>query len=86
MLRRSFHTTNAIENLNSQLAKYLRKVKYWKNSNMRYRWIASGLIEIEGKMNKVSNYKKLPKLRLAIKEYISETSQPKQPISTKNGT
>jgi transposase-like protein len=71
---RSFNTTNPIENLNSQLEKYLRKVKYWKNSKMRYRWIAAGLLEIEQKMNKIFNYKKLPLLRKAIISYISNPS------------
>ena len=72
---RTFATTNPIENLNSQLGKYIRKVKNWKNSKMRYRWIASGLMEIEEKMRRVSNYKKLPKLKKAIKKYIRESSQ-----------
>lgn len=85
-LSRSFKTTNVIENLNSQLEKYLRKVKYWKNSKMRYRWIASGLMEIEAKMRKISNYKRLPDLRNAIKDYIKEPSQKPVKISTKFGT
>ena len=55
---RSFNTINPVENLNSQLEKYLHKVKYWKNSNMWYRWIAVGLLEIKQKMNKIFSYKK----------------------------
>jgi len=35
--RRSFTTTNCIENLNSQIEKHLKKVKYWKTSTQRYR-------------------------------------------------
>jgi len=86
VLTKSFHTTNVIENLNSQLEKYLRKVKYWKNSNMRYRWIGAGLMEIEQKMHRISNYKKLPKLRKAIIDYINDPSQNNSEISTKAGT
>ena len=86
ILKRSFHTTNVIENLNSQLDKYLRKVKYWKNSNMRYRWIAAGLMEIEHKMYRISNYKKLPKLREAINDYLNDPSRIDSEISTKAGT
>ena len=74
-IKRSFHTTNVIENLNSQLEKYIRKVKNWKNSDMRYRWIGSALLEIEEKMNRISNYKKMPLLRKAIKDYIAVPSQ-----------
>ena len=84
--KRSFHTTNAIENLNSQLGKYIGKVKHWKNSEMRYRWIASGLMEIEQKMRRISNYKNLYKLKEQIKIYISESSQSESQVSTKNGT
>lgn len=84
-LTRSFHTTNVIENLNSQLEKYIRKVKCWKNSEMRYRWIAAGLMEIENKMNKIFNFKKLPELRKAIIKYKMNHSN-KSTISTKIGT
>ena len=59
LFRRSFSTTNCLENLNSQLEKYIRKVKNWKTSDQRYRWIASALIEIETRMRRVNNYKKL---------------------------
>jgi putative transposase len=44
--RRSFATTNCIENLNSQVEKYLRKVKYWQTSSQRYRWVASALLDV----------------------------------------
>lgn len=85
-LERSFKTTNPIENVNSQLGKYLRKVKLWKNSNMRYRWIAAALLEIEEKMNKINNYKKLPLLRKAIQKHLSESSTSAQEVSTNYGT
>jgi len=81
----SFSTTNIIENINAQLGKYLRKVKYWKNSEMRYRWVSAGLMEAEGRMRKINNYKKLPVMQKAILEYIGNPSR-KSRISTKVGT
>ena len=82
---KSFATTNCIENLNSQIGKYLNKVKSWKNSKERYRWIAAALLEIEIKMRKVNNFKYLDKMQKTIKEEIQKrTSQ--QGISTRNGT
>jgi putative transposase len=66
-LGRSFTTTNLIENLNSQLARYLRRVKRWVNPEMKSRWIVTALIEIEGRMRRVNNYKKLHLLRTALK-------------------
>lgn len=67
VLGRSFATTNLIENLNSQLVKYIRKVKRWNNSEMKSRWVAVALLEIENKMRRINNYHKLHLLRTAIK-------------------
>ena len=66
-LGKSLLTTNVIESLNSQLGNYLRKVRHWSSSNMRARWIATSLIQIEKRMRKINNYKKLNLLRTAIK-------------------
>jgi transposase-like protein len=65
---RSFATTNCIENLNSQIEKYLRKVKHWKTSSQKYRWVASALLDIETRMRKVNNYSKLSEMRSKIKQ------------------
>ena len=56
-----------IENLNSQLARYIRRIKRWVNPEMKSRWIVTALIEIEGKMRRVNNYKKLHLLRTSLK-------------------
>lgn len=68
---RSLSTTNCIENLNSKLGNYLRKIKYWKTPDMLARWVAMGMIEIEPRMRKISNYKKLPLLRRALKNELN---------------
>lgn len=65
--RKSFSTTNIIENLNSQLVKYIGKVKHWKNSSQRYRWVASALVEIEPKLRKVANHINLSILKEKVK-------------------
>jgi transposase-like protein len=66
-LGRSFRTTNLIENLNSQLKKYIGRVKYWMNSDMRSRWMAISLLQIEKRMRRVNNYQRLSLLRAALK-------------------
>jgi len=66
-LGRSLSTTNCIENVNSKLASYLRKIKHWKSPDMLARWIALGLIEIESRIRRINNHKKLYLLREAIK-------------------
>ena len=73
--RRSFSTTNCIESLNSQLGKYLKKVKQWKTSDQRYRWIACGLLESEQRMRKIHNYKKLYLLKEKIKQEIQNQNE-----------
>lgn len=65
-LWQSFRTTNCIENLNSQLGKYVRKVKNWQSSDQRYRWAAAAMIEIETKMNRIRNYRLIPLMKKAI--------------------
>jgi putative transposase len=74
-LGRSFTTTNLIENLNSQLSRYIKKVKHWMNSEMKSRWVAVALFEIERKMRRVNNYDKLNLLRTAIKTELKINQQ-----------
>jgi putative transposase len=62
----SFTTTNCIENVNSLMNKHVGKVKYWQNSDQRHRWVACALLEIEQRMRKVDNYKKLYLLKKKI--------------------
>ncbi len=66
-LGKSFTTTNIIENLNSQLSSYLRKVKYYSTPDMRARWVAVSLMQIENRMRRINNYDKLYLLRKALK-------------------
>jgi putative transposase len=66
----SFWTTNCIENINSLIEKYLKKVKHWQNSSQRHRWIACALFEIEQRMRKVNNYKNLSKMKSAIRNEV----------------
>lgn len=78
---RSLGTTNCIESLNSQMAKYVRNVKRWSNSNQRQRWVAAALLELENNLNKIHNFKHLNKLQEAIKNQLSKKSLDK--ISTR---
>lgn len=72
LLGKSLKTTNCIENLNSQLCKYTGRVKHWKSSDQRHRWVAAGLLEIEKKMRRIDNYKHLPLLRTALQQEIAK--------------
>lgn len=67
---RSFATTNCIESLNAQIGKYTRKVKRWMDSEQRYRWVISALMEIERKLHKVNGFRQLHQLADAIGKQI----------------
>lgn len=71
VLAKSFTTTNCIESLNSQIDKYVRKVKNWMNSDQRNRWVIMALKEAESKMNKVYGFKYLNRLQEAIEKEIN---------------
>ncbi|MEW6506517.1 MAG: transposase [Bacteroidota bacterium] len=66
-LGKSLSTTNIIENVNSQLSKKSKNVKRWRDSQMRSKWVAMMLLDIEPCLNRISNHKKLHLLRTAIK-------------------
>jgi len=74
-LGKSLLTTNVIENLNSQLGGYIRKVKNWSSSKMRARWVAASLMQIEQRMRRINNYEKLNLLRSAIKSKLNLEQQ-----------
>jgi len=65
----SFKTTNCIESVMSQIAKYTDKVDYWKNSSQKQRWVATALLEIEPNLRTVKGFRYLPLLRKALKEH-----------------
>jgi len=43
-------------------------VDYWKNSSQKQRWLATALLEIEPRLNRIRGYRYLPELRTAIQK------------------
>jgi len=82
---RSFATTNCIESINSGIGKYTGKVTRWMDSNQKYRWTVMACLEMEQRMHKVANYKKLYLLKIALKNEALKRKEPLEPlkISTK---
>lgn len=66
----SLATTNCIESLNSGISKYTIRVKRWMNSDQRYRWCVCAILEMEKRMKKIRNYKKINRLQEAISKAI----------------
>ena len=67
-LKLSFRTTNCIESLNSMVAQLTKNVKRWKNSNQRYRWLGTALLDIEPRLRRIKGFRFLPMLRLALRK------------------
>jgi len=75
---RSFATTNCIENVNSLMEKHIGKVKYWKNSDQRHRWVACALLEIEKRLRKVDNHKNLQQFKDKITQEVAQKPKEKR--------
>jgi putative transposase len=66
-LRRTFATTNAIENMNGSLRRIARNVKRWKDETMIRRWVALGIVEAEKGFRRVKGHKDMPLLVAALR-------------------
>jgi transposase-like protein len=65
-LSRSFTTTNMIESIMAVLEQKTGRVDYWRNSSQKQRWVATSLLWIEGRLNKVNGSRYLSELREAL--------------------
>jgi putative transposase len=66
-LRRTFATTNAIENMNGSLRRVSRNVKRWKDETMIRRWVALGIAEAQKGFRRVKGYVHMPSLIAALR-------------------
>jgi len=66
-LRRTFATTNAIENMNGSLRRIARNVKRWKDEKMIRRWVALGIAEAQKGFRRVKGYLHMSSLVAAIR-------------------
>lgn len=66
-LRRTFSTTNAIENMNGTLRRVCRNVKRWQGESMIRRWIALGVSEAQSKFRRVKGHQQMPSLVAALR-------------------
>lgn len=67
ILRKTLSSTNFVESPFSVTRDVIRDVKRWRQGNQRLRWVASALLEAEGRMNHISGYRVIPILANAIK-------------------
>ena len=74
-LGRSFKTTNCIENLNSLIGNRTGKVDRWRNSEQKHRWLATAILDIEPRLRTVVGYRRLPRLRAALKSWSNRSGK-----------
>ncbi len=66
LLRRTLATTNPIESAFSVAQNVSRRVKRWREGNIRQRWCVAGLMRAESKFRRVKGYRHLPQLLTAL--------------------
>ncbi len=59
-LRRTFRTTNPIENIYSRVRSLCHNVKNWKSENMVERWATAALLKAEKNFHRIKGYRDLP--------------------------
>ena len=69
-LGKSFSSTNCIESVMSQLGQYTDKVDRWRGGDHIQRWTASGLLELEPRLNRVKGFRYLKLLKMRLKEEV----------------
>ena len=65
-LRKTLFSTNPIESAFSVVEDKCGRVKKWQGGDMKLRWVASGLLFVEGQFRKVKGYREIPQLIAAL--------------------
>ena len=70
LLRRTLATTNPIESAFSVAQNVTRRVKCWREGDMRQRWCVAGLMRAESKFRRVKGYRHMPQLLKALNRLV----------------
>lgn len=71
LLRKTLATTNPIESAFSVAESVTRRVKRWRDGDMRQRWCVAGLVDAESRFNRVKGHKHLPQLLTALDRIVT---------------
>ena len=66
LLRKTLATTNPIESAFSVAESVTRRVKRWRDGDMRQRWCAAGLLDAERRFRRVKEHRHMPTLIAAL--------------------
>jgi len=74
LLRKTLATTNPIESAFSVAESVTRRVKRWRDGDMRERWCVAGLLDAERRFNRIKGHKHMPQLISALDRLTQTTS------------
>jgi transposase-like protein len=75
-LKRTLHSTNPCESMIGIVRNTSRNVKRWQNGEMCLRWTAAGMLQAERQFQRITGYKDLAKLAIALEQH------PPQPLTS----
>lgn len=70
LLRKTLCTTNPIESAFSAAESVTRRVKRWRDGDMRQRWCVAGLLDAERRFHRVAGYKHLERFLKSLEEEV----------------
>jgi transposase-like protein len=74
LLRKTLATTNPIESAFSVAQSVTRRVKRWRDGDMRQRWCVAGLLDAERRFNRIKGHKHMPQLISALDRLTQTTA------------
>jgi len=83
VLRQRLSCTNGIESSFSVVAGSFKKKKRWQGGDHRLRWVASSLIYLEGRWNRLHGYRQIPQLMQTLHKLHQQRRVELQRVSTK---
>jgi putative transposase len=75
-LKRTLESTNPCESMIECVRRTSRNVKRWQSGEMALRWTAAGMLEAERQFRRITGYRDLAKLAVAVERDLTETTSP----------
>jgi len=75
LLRKTLKSTNPIESAFDVVNTLTKRVKRWRDGDMRQRWCVAGLLRAEEKFNRVRGYREIPQLLAALDAELLDTKR-----------
>jgi putative transposase len=80
-LSKTLSSTNPCESMIEIVRRTQRNVKRWQDGDMRKRWTAAGMLVAEQQFRRITGYRDLAKLVVAIERHAARTASPTTPAA-----